>query len=308
MFFANYLTVLISTYKTNYKTLEDCIKSINQQSKIMVIENSNDDEFKIKVERQLPNVEVVLSGSNLGYGGALNYGIKRAKTRYVLLSNPDVIYEKNFFEEINNYISKKIEFNIIGVNYINNPDFSTYHTFPEKFFWKNKKTSNTIIKNEKDDSLIEVDWVMGCSMLLDLSKFASKEFFDENYFFYFEEIDLCKNTKIKNGKIYASNNLLINHEGNRGSLATDPSYSIETEIFRNWHFYWSYFYYCKKHVSYINAVYRMFGKFFKFFFKMIFFTLIFNKKNQMIYYGRCSGIFNSMIGKKSWYRVKSLIE
>ena len=48
-----------------------------------------------------------------------------------------------------------------------------------------------------------------------------------------------------NGKVFCSSKLLINHLGHKGSAATDPQYSIETEMFRNWHWMWSAFYYKK---------------------------------------------------------------
>ena len=79
-------------------------------------------------------------------------------------------------------------------------------------------------------------------------------------------------------------------------------------MFRNWHWMWSSFYYHKKYSNYIFALNAMMGRFVKSFFKMIFFTIVYDKKKQTMYYARFSGLLNAFIGKKSWYRVKSLFK
>ena len=96
MVLINDLTVVIVTYKTNDKILDECIQSILGKAKILVIENSDNKDFKFKYENKYPNLEVILSGSNLGYGAGNNKGINLAKTRYVLISNPDVVQPYRF--------------------------------------------------------------------------------------------------------------------------------------------------------------------------------------------------------------------
>ena len=60
--------------------------------------------------------------------------------------------------------------------------------------------------------LIEVDNLKGFAIFFNMSKF-NNDFFDENFFLYFEEIDLCKKVKKKNGKIYLDKKIIINHQG-----------------------------------------------------------------------------------------------
>ena len=158
------LTVVVVTYRTDEKILTECLNSIDPQVKILLVENSKNIAFKEKLENSYPNVTVVLSGSNLGYGTGNNFGLSRVKTKFALILNPDVTLEKNFFNEINNYLDKQINFHIIGVNYKDDPKWKTSGLFSE--FDKRIK-----IKNEKkldNSSLIEVDWVVGCSMLINL--------------------------------------------------------------------------------------------------------------------------------------------
>ena len=296
------LTVIIVTYRTNHEILENCLNSIDQNVKILIIENSDDEKFKEKYEKKYNNISVILSNKNLGYGGGNNFGFNNMSTRYGLISNPDVIYSSNFFKEIEKYLIPEIKFSIIGVCYDNEDEYLSYGSFNNK--------ENEILKNKKfeQNNLKEVDWVVGCSMLVDTENVKSSNLFDENIFLYFEEIDFCRQTKFNGGKVFSSSKLIVKHLGHKGSAATDPNYTIETEMFRNWHWMWSSFYYHKKYSNYMFALKAMMGKFLKSFFKMIIFTIIYNKKKQTMYFARFSGLLNAFLGRKSWYRVKSLFK
>ena len=96
------LTVVIVTYKTPEKIILDCLKSIDSKIKVLIIENSENFKHKNQILSQFNNVEVLCTGKNLGYGSGNNYGIKSAKTDYVLILNPDVICAKDFFSNILN--------------------------------------------------------------------------------------------------------------------------------------------------------------------------------------------------------------
>ena len=100
----------------------------------------------------------------------------------------------------------------------------------------------------------------------------------------------------------------VKHLGHKGSAATDPDYTIESEMFRNWHWMWSSFYYHKKHGNYLTALFKMSGKFIKSLLKSIIFSIIYNKKKQTMYFARVYGLLCAFIGTKSFYRVKSLFE
>ena len=111
------LTVIILTYKTNEKILTDCLNSIDPRVKILIIENSKNDLFKENLKKKYPDLKIILSGRNLGYGGGNNLGLSKVKTRYALILNPDVILAKNFFEEIQIYLDQQINFHIIGIKF-----------------------------------------------------------------------------------------------------------------------------------------------------------------------------------------------
>ena len=235
------LTAVIVTYRTDKDILFNCIDSINNEIQIILVENSNDRSLKQEIENKYKNVKVILSEKNLGYGGGNNLGYEHTKSRYFFISNPDTIYSKEFFDEIKNYINKDIEFSIIGASYPNHDSYLSYGGF------SNESTEKLKVLDYNDDNLKSVDWVVGCSMLIDLHNLKTDYLFDENIFFMYDETDLCRRIKKLNGKIFNSRKLIVNHLGQKGSIGSDNKYKLEAEKFRNWHLMWSEFYYHKKH-------------------------------------------------------------
>ena len=84
------LTVVIVTFKSEAKIL-DCLRSIGNLTEIIVVENSNDNDFKKKLENRFSNLKCILTGKNLGYAAANNIGLRNVKTKYALVLNPDTI-------------------------------------------------------------------------------------------------------------------------------------------------------------------------------------------------------------------------
>ena len=296
------LTIVIVTYRTDEKILTDCLNSIDPQINILIVENSKNNKFKEKLENKYPNLNVVLSGRNLGYGAGNNFGLTRVKTKFALILNPDVTLEQNFIKELDKYLDQQINFHIMGVNYRNETQWKSsgfFSEFDKKIKLKHEEKSN-------HDSLEVVDWIVGYTMLINLEKFESRKLFDENIFLYFEDFDLCRRIKSIEGKIYSSKDLLAKHLGKKGS--TDQDYNLEFEILRNWHWMWSTFYYHKKYYGHLYAVYKNYGKLFRSIFNLFLYTILFNTKNRKIYSAKASGLLNAMLGKKSWYRVGTLFQ
>ena len=272
----NNLTVIIVTYLTQKKILIDCLKSINEDIKIKVIENSSSFEFKEEITRDFSNVEIYCTGENLGYGKGNNYGLKLTKTDFALILNPDAICERNFFKNLNQIIETKDNFSIIGCQFINDKIFMPAGFFNEG---KNKEFLDKF-KSEKIANFEKVEWVTGCSMLINLKKFNNKDIFDKNFFLYFEEFDLCKSLIDKGENIFTTKDLKIHHLGFQSSLGKNLENKKRANRIREWHWMWSSFYFYKKNYGYMNALLKMSGKFIKSFLKLIYFSLTFQKQKK----------------------------
>ena len=275
------ITVIITSFKSNDKII-NCLKSINNQCKVIVVENSNDTKIKQIIESQFNNVNCILSGANLGYGRANNLGLKNVKTKYALILNPDATLEKSALENFLILVKQNLDFAIIGP-------------------MEQEKSESISLIDKKNDSLIKVENVKGFAMFLNLEQFEEVGFFDENFFIYFEEIDLCKRLSKLNKKIYLSSEIKINH---LGAQSHDDSINKKMELSRNWHWMWSTFYYHRKYKGFIVAFIITFPKLFSAVIKMIIYSLLMKKYKSELYYQRFSGLLNAIMGKKSWYRPK----
>ena len=91
------ITVIIATFKSR-EIIKACLNSIDKRVKVILIENSNDIEIKNEIEKEFSNVECLLAGENLGYGKSNNIGLKKVKTKYALILNPDATLYPSTFE------------------------------------------------------------------------------------------------------------------------------------------------------------------------------------------------------------------
>lgn len=277
--FEKNITFVIVSFRSSH-IIEKCIKSINPKIKIIIVENSNNIEIKDYLENKFLNVQVIIAKKNLGYGKGNNLGISKVDTQYAFILNPDAILEENSLEKFYKaQIFLKDDFTILAPNLFNNYGY---------FLNSNKNINKEIL---------EVDYVKGFAMLINLKKIHPKDLFDENFFLFLEEIDLCKRIKQSGGKIFVIQNSKIHHLGKQASENI-----LNIELCRNWHWMWSLFYYNYKHFGIITAYRVAIIRFFSSIFKLFFSFVFFNKKKILIHYYRINGLFNAFLRRPSWLR------
>jgi GT2 family glycosyltransferase len=275
------ITIVITAFKSDEK-IYSCLNSINPSLNVLIVENSDNRDFKDKIEKKYANVVCILAGENLGYAKGNNLGLSKVKTKYALILNPDAVLQKDAIDNFFYTVKKYPNFAIIG-----------------PAIQEEKNLKNDLLTSSKD--LIEVENVKGFAMFLNISQFDEINFFDKNFFIYFEEIDLCRRLRQKNKKIYLDPKIVIKHIG--GS-SHNESINYEMELSRNWHWMWSTFYFNKKHYGYMTALFKILPKFLSAMFKTIFYKVTSNNEKKDIYYCRFNGILNSILMRKSWYRPK----
>ena len=164
------LTIVIVTFKSDHKIL-NCLNSIPEEIPVIIVENSNDKNFKKKIENSFSNVKCILAGENKGYSSANNIGLSIVKTKYALVLNPDTVLDK---KAIKNF------FSLLNTNHD---------------FWLMGPANDQMIDLDfKEKDLIEVKNLKGFAIFFNMSKFE-KTYFDENFFLFFEEIDLCRRVR-----------------------------------------------------------------------------------------------------------------
>ena len=290
------ITIVIISYRSLEK-LTDCIKNIGKNINIIVIENSNLESIKKSIENNFNNCKVILNNSNLGYAEASNIGFKLVKTKYAFLLNTDIVISE---KQIN-----KIESEIALLK----DDFSLASPYSDDFldFNKNNKIDKffgNIPVDFDNEKVSKVELVKGCSLLVNLEKFIDKDIFDKNYFFFFEEIDLCRNIKKKGENIFVLNQVKIEH---KNAKSVNENLNLRYQDFRHWNYFWGRFYYFKKHYGFLYSLIIHLGKLIRFSFNILRYYFISKPlyiKNKF----RFLGLFNSIIGRSSKISVKILEE
>jgi len=275
----NDITFVIVTYQSE-NIINNCLNSLPKDSKKIIVENSNNINLEKDLRAKYDNIEVILS-KNVGMGAGNNIGLKACKTTYAYILNPDTKFNK---DTMNNLID--------SLNQVS--DFTLASPLNDNLKIPNYKKID--LKKSISENILSVESIDGFSMFFNVKKFPDKNFFDENFFLYLENDDLCLRVKQKNEFIYIVKNSLINHEG---GIGTDKN----LEYLRNWHWMWSKFYFNKKHYGFLTATLKTFYNLISACFKFFVYSIIFNSHKKKIYKMRLCGIYSSFLGKKSSYRI-----
>ena len=275
----NDITFIIVTYKSE-NIIRNCLDSLPKVSKKIIVENSNNINLENDLKAKYDNIEVILS-KNVGMGAGNNIGLKACKTSYAYVLNPDTQLNKDTINNLTETLNQISEFTLAS-------PLNDDRNIPN---YKKVNKEKNINKN-----ILSVMSIDGFSMLFNLNKFPNKNFFDEKFFLYLENDDLCLRVKQRNEQIYIVTNSKINHKGS-------ISKNMDLEYLRNWHWMWSKFYFNKKHNSFFIALLKIFPNLFSACLKYILFLLVFNFHKKTIYKMRISGICSSILGKNSKFRI-----
>ena len=145
----NKVTILIVTFKSHH-IIDECLKNLDINFNKLLIENSSDIYFTSNLEKKYENLRCMNIGYDSGFGFALNRGIEKVKTEYIISINPDSFPEKNCLETLIKTADCYPEVSMITpLTYVKNKtqEFSAYGYFDKKKPIKN-------IQNH-----LYVDWV-----------------------------------------------------------------------------------------------------------------------------------------------------
>ncbi|MEM2125319.1 MAG: glycosyltransferase family 2 protein [Candidatus Methanosuratincola sp.] len=208
----------ISVCIVNYNTrdlLRDCLRSVMRDTpdEIIVVDNASTDGSVEMVKGEFPSVRLLRSKVNLGYGAAANRAIGSCQSDYVLLLNSDTQLKPGCLPALRDYLDKNPSTAIAGPR-ISNPDGTPqtstfYYPTPAHIFLYLSGIYQAIIylpvlrkrslQATPALSTRVVPWVVGAAFAFRREDFESVRGFDEEFFMYFEEVDLCYRL-VKNGK------------------------------------------------------------------------------------------------------------
>ncbi|MDY7396185.1 glycosyltransferase family 2 protein [Aureibaculum sp. 2210JD6-5] len=198
------ITASIVLFNENIDELRKCIKSflsIPHLKKLFLIDNSSTDILKSQFENI--EIEYIFNGKNLGFGTAHNLIINKIRynSEYHLILNPDVIFEPQIISKLIGELRKKNDVAIIAPKVIS-PDGKIqyscrkYPTFFELFSRRigifKKYTQNREYRNTDLKQSFYPDFIQGSFLLFKTNDFVKINGFDERYFLYMEDVDICK--------------------------------------------------------------------------------------------------------------------
>lgn len=241
------LSIIIVSYNTRelLKKLLNSIKdSISDKVKyeVVVVDNASSDSSVGMVEKEFPKIKLVANKDNLGFSKANSVGIRRTeKSRYVLFLNSDTILEKGTIEKMIEFMDANPDCGASTCKVVMSNgqiDDATHRGFPtpwnafthfsgiSKLLPHSKFMNGYYLGWNNIDKIHEIDVLAGAFMLVKRSAGEEVHWWDEDYFFYGEDIDFCFMLKAAGWKIYYVPTVSIFHH--KGASSGIKKISKET--------------------------------------------------------------------------------
>ena len=204
------ISVLIVSYNTRQMTL-DCLRSVYEQTRdvsfeVIVVDNMSSDGSAEAIAQQFPTVDLIVPGSNLGFARANNLAARRAKGQYILLLNPDTVILDRAIDQVVRFARSRAEVGIVGGRTFfgdGSLNYNSCHGRPTLWslfclgtglssaFRRSRIFNPEAFGTWKRDTVRTVDAVTGCFLLIDTQLWRELDGFDESFFIYCEDTDLC---------------------------------------------------------------------------------------------------------------------
>lgn len=227
---------LISIIIVNWNTrdlLLDCLESITKNSvyencEVIVFDNASSDGSANAAKACYPNVKIIESEKNLGFATGNNRAMEQASGEYILLLNPDTIVPHQSIEGLVQFLEAHKDIGIVGPKLAGsdgNTQISGFGLFPSPLeaaahalrIWKVAPKSSLarkfLLHPEDGTSWVYVNHLLGACMLCRRSVIEQTQGFDEDFFLFLEETDLCYRSLINGWRLAYYSDVEITHLG-----------------------------------------------------------------------------------------------
>lgn len=244
----------ISIIIVNYNTFNEIVKCINSiklyqpviNYEIIIVDNNSKERDIDTLTKIFPEIILIFSKENNGFGAGCNIGARKAKGKYLLFLNPDTIMKGNIFDELYEFMNKTTEAIAISpnfkypngqqgyvFNYFPNLIWEVYDLLGRGYKYRINKFNKKIIKAAAEKKAINVDWLTGACLLVKSESFFFVNGFDENFFLYYEDVDIQLRMKSVGGEIYCLPYLEVIHLTNASTKSKDDDYIYYYNIYRS---------------------------------------------------------------------------
>lgn len=227
-------------------------KHIIKELKFTLVDNNSKDESVKYLKTNFDFVNVIDLKENKGYGAAANIGWEQSERKHILICNTDLIFFEDTFNKLIKSIEENHNYGVIGGNQQNidgSPQWS-YWLYPSLFLAFSRalilaKIYSKMIKNNSKKRVLKQNFINGAFYLVRRDVLKKTNGFDEDFFFYSEEADLCKRIKNLNLPIIFDPVIKLVHLGGGSVGSSYSDFSAINLAKGKWLF-------AKKHLSFIN--------------------------------------------------------
>jgi GT2 family glycosyltransferase len=214
----NKLSIIIVNYASKHY-LEACIDSICDKigcNNVEIIVVNNDYRENLDFLGGYQNLTIVNLPDNIGFGAANNVGVKKSTGKYILFLNPDTIMETANIDAILKKIKQDRQVGVMGIKVLDaDKNIQKWSIGQEDVNLKSLIKENLLSFKNKQLAInnAELSWVSGAAFIMSKQLFLQIGGFDEKFFLYYEDVDLCKRIRKQGKKIKISSEMVIIHFG-----------------------------------------------------------------------------------------------
>lgn len=214
------LSIIIVTYNSS-QHIKDMLLSIEKQTKtpheIIVIDNNSFDQTIAQIYASKVNIRLLQQKENLGFSRANNLGVKDAKGEYLLFLNPDTMVLDHAIDNLYNFLKSRDDVGIVAPQLIEDngniqPSVRNLPTVTRaiKEYYLGIKNSYEPFYPLSNQPL-EVESVVGAAMMVPKDVYRKLGGFNDKYFMYYEDLELCKKVREDGLKTIYLPEVQINH-------------------------------------------------------------------------------------------------
>ena len=317
------LNIDISIVIVNYKSwnhLFSCLESIQNIKleyitiEVIVVDNCSNDSKLNVFRNDFPNFSFIENSGNNGFANGCNLGAKNSSGDYLFFLNPDTIISKESILEMYTFLNENKNVGIVSCNQINTsglyeknvrffPDLSTLFGL---FRALNKKKLNSKISLKND--VLYPDWVSGAVLLINRAWFDKISGWDEDFWMYYEDVNLSKKVSNLGGKVaLLANTEIIHNHGGSSRINIKTASITKTEVLISKHVYIRHNYTGIKHfiLQFLVVMNNLIGKIIATLIGVLFFFIPKLRLNVYL----CFNIieyYSSSVLNKTWLSHRSL--
>ncbi len=277
------VSIIIVNYNS-FDVLYDCLLSIREKTQdvnyeIIVVDNSSPDDSSNKIRQYFPDIALISSQENLGFGRANNLAAKHAGGEYLFLLNPDTILINNAVKILYDYVIAHPETGVCGGNLFTKemkpgPSYYDLDFYTRELYIIFNKKRKLGFNNQGIPLQTKV--IIGADFMIFKQLFDEAGGFDPDFFMYYEEVELCDRIRRKGYQIVSVPDAKIIHlEGASGESRTEELKKWSYK--ERWYSMFIYFSKVKGNAATTFIYYLHLSKLFP---AILFFSLINNKPKK----------------------------